>query len=272
MYLCYYPIPGAERNYPFFVEGIGIQEHQYHMTRSYDYPYYQLFFCTEGEGVVLYHGKEYVVYPNSVFLLPGNDKHEYYPTTDKWTIYWLSFGGFAIDSTLREMNLSTFEVYYNVDLSPIQDKFHAIYQVLSSDPIYGGSLASAALYDYIMEFNRIAHNIIPLSSAKTQGQILPAIDYISLHFRSNITLAQLALETNMSEQHLCRCFKKHLAFRPMEYVTQRRIQVAKVLLLYTKRTIEDIAEEIGFRDGNYFSTVFRKYEQISPSLYRKKGI
>ena len=55
----------------------------------------------------------------------------------------------------------------------------------------------------------------------------------------------------------------------MEYIAKRRIQAAKELLTGTDRTIEDIAAETGFCTSSYFCKLFKKYEGITPTHFRK---
>lgn len=55
-----------------------------------------------------------------------------------------------------------------------------------------------------------------------------------------------------------------------EYVTRRRIQRAKELLMTTNLPINDIAEESGYKTAKYFIKIFRELEGMTPSAYRKK--
>ena len=55
----------------------------------------------------------------------------------------------------------------------------------------------------------------------------------------------------------------------MEYIAKRRIQAAKELLTGTDMTIEDIAAETGFCTSSYFCKLFKKYEGITPTHFRK---
>lgn len=96
-----------------------------------------------------------------------------------------------------------------------------------------------------------------------------AVRYINEHFSEDITLGALAALSNISEQHFCRLFKARFGLRPMEYVALRRISHAKSLLETTDESIARIGKLSGYPDPNYFGIVFRRYEGVSPSLYRK---
>ena len=55
----------------------------------------------------------------------------------------------------------------------------------------------------------------------------------------------------------------------VEYLTEVRIQAAQELLSGTRESIDEIAEIVGFADSKYFTKVFKKCTNISPSMYRK---
>ena len=56
----------------------------------------------------------------------------------------------------------------------------------------------------------------------------------------------------------------------VEHLTKLRLEKAKELLAYTDLDIREIAEKVGFRNANYFSRVFKKHKQMTPSAYRAK--
>lgn len=84
-----------------------------------------------------------------------------------------------------------------------------------------------------------------------------------------IELTDLCDIMKVTPQYLCRVFKNSLGIRPLEYITKKRIQMAKQLLVMDPRSIKDIAEAVGYANSGYFCTVFKKYEGISPGEYQK---
>ena len=101
--------------------------------------------------------------------------------------------------------------------------------------------------------------------------VLSLDDEIEENFRKDFSVAVLAEITGISQQYLCRIFKQTMNIRPNEYITCRRLQEAKRLLAETDIPVHEICGKSGFTDAGYFSTVFRKYENISPIEYRRKN-
>ncbi len=56
----------------------------------------------------------------------------------------------------------------------------------------------------------------------------------------------------------------------MEYLAKKRISEAKILLINTGESIGYVSSAVGYGDQNYFGMVFKKYEGITPSDYRKQ--
>ena len=96
-----------------------------------------------------------------------------------------------------------------------------------------------------------------------------AADYISKHFKENITLSKIAKLSCMSDSYFSRRFKKVTGFGFKEYLNAVRIRHACDLLLATHKTITQIASDCGYMDSNYFGDAFHKVKHMSPSQYRK---
>ncbi len=102
-------------------------------------------------------------------------------------------------------------------------------------------------------------------------KIKSALDYINTSFISpDISVSNLADLVGYSEAYFRRIFIKIIGKKPLEYINELRINLARELLLSDYYTIEMISEKCGFTDTKYFSTFFKKQTGYSPSEYRKK--
>jgi YesN/AraC family two-component response regulator len=96
-----------------------------------------------------------------------------------------------------------------------------------------------------------------------------AVNYIESNYSKDIALQDIAGEVNITKQHLCRIFKNHVGITPNEYIAKKRIQEAKALLLCSEMTIMEIANEVGYQNNNYFTIIFKKFEGVTPSIFRQ---
>jgi AraC-like DNA-binding protein/mannose-6-phosphate isomerase-like protein (cupin superfamily) len=105
-----------------------------------------------------------------------------------------------------------------------------------------------------------------LNSYKCKKTLL----YIEENYKRPISLTEISNHIGYSKEHFCRFFKKNFRVPFFTYLNQMRIKKAEYLLLNTKLKIIDVALETGFEDPNYFTTVFKKETNCTPSHYRTK--
>jgi len=84
-----------------------------------------------------------------------------------------------------------------------------------------------------------------------------------------MTVADLASEARLSPFHFARAFKHSVGTSPHRYVTERRIERAKSLLLDGDLPICRVAQESGFTSQQHFTGVFRRFTGAPPATYRR---
>lgn len=101
--------------------------------------------------------------------------------------------------------------------------------------------------------------------------IQSSLKAIHQKFAEKISLSAIANEVHTNPTYLSRKFHEEVGVSFSEYLIQYRIHVAKRFLIINPNwTISDVAENSGFSSQNYFSTLFRKIEGISPTDFREK--
>ena len=110
---------------------------------------------------------------------------------------------------------------------------------------------------------------MPRKSVEASPIIIAAKAYIEKHIAEEISVADIAHELKISVYYLAHLFKSNTGITVTEFKNEYRLTKAKRLLVSTKRSIADIASEVGFCNSSYFAEVFAKNESIPPSEYRK---
>ena len=93
--------------------------------------------------------------------------------------------------------------------------------------------------------------------------------YIDSDLSCDLSLKTLAELQNINASYLSTLFKRETGQTLTDFVNQRRVQLALHLLSTTKLQIQTIAQHCGIPDINYFSKIFKKYTQMTPTEYRK---
>ena len=86
------------------------------------------------------------------------------------------------------------------------------------------------------------------------------------------TLSDMAKLSGYSESRFSALYKEYYGISPINDLLNRRLDRAKLFLLYGNMQMSEIAEEVGFSSLFYFSKQFKLREGISPSEFRQKGI
>lgn len=94
--------------------------------------------------------------------------------------------------------------------------------------------------------------------------------YIAEHYRENIDRDTIAAIAFITPNYLSKCFRSEVGMNMREYINQLRIKESKRRLLSTDFSIGRIANDVGFENISYFSTVFRKQCGMSPADWRNR--
>ena len=96
--------------------------------------------------------------------------------------------------------------------------------------------------------------------------------YIAQHYREDISLQDVAGSMDYSDAYFCKIFKQCFGKSFLVYLTEYRVEKAKVLLADMTINIKDVSAEVGYRDSNYFARVFKRSEGITPTEYRLRAL
>lgn len=91
---------------------------------------------------------------------------------------------------------------------------------------------------------------------------------ISKDFHKPLTLETLGAQFYLNGAYLCQLFRKEVGISFVEYLTNVRLEKAK-LLLEEGESIASVGEKVGYSNYRYFSQVFKKKIGMTPSKYRE---
>ena len=110
------------------------------------------------------------------------------------------------------------------------------------------------------------------SQKRYAGLIEQAKEYINLKFAmSDLSLDQVASTVNLSPNYFSSLFNQETGMTFIEYLTDIRMEKAKDYLRCSGKKITDIGYLVGYLDSHYFSYIFKKTQNCTPSEYRLQG-
>jgi AraC family transcriptional regulator len=87
-----------------------------------------------------------------------------------------------------------------------------------------------------------------------------------------IRSSDLATALRLTPCHFSRVFRTSFGESPLQYITKRRIERAKRLMLSTNSPLSQIAFDCGFADQAHFSRLFRRVAGDSPQAWRRSYV
>lgn len=100
--------------------------------------------------------------------------------------------------------------------------------------------------------------------------VLKARQYIDGHYQYSCSLQTVAEHVHVTPNYLSNLFKKETGISFTHYVSQLRIEKAKLLLRSTSYRMTEIAGQVGFDNSSYFTVVFKQMTGQSPREFRKQ--
>ena len=108
-------------------------------------------------------------------------------------------------------------------------------------------------------------------SADVGGLLREALAYIEAHYTEEaLSLNTVAEAINVSPGYFSSLFSQKMQMTYVEYVTGRRMERARQLLAGTGMHTAEVAALTGYRDPNYFRSVFKKMTGCTPKEYRSR--
>lgn len=135
----------------------------------------------------------------------------------------------------------------------------------------GSSFGSLALFmEVVLKIARLGGYEIP--EQRMRFLIGDAVSYINRNYNQTIAVNDLCKVAHMSRRNFFRRFRREVGCSPVDYQMKIRLHHASEMLLYTDRNINEIAQDCGFYDSNFFCRKFRENFSITPRRFRLRGV
>ncbi|SFE40779.1 AraC-type DNA-binding protein [Paenibacillus algorifonticola] len=107
------------------------------------------------------------------------------------------------------------------------------------------------------------------SSSDAKLAVQESIAYMVQHYREEMTVEQLSKMSGVARWQYSALFQTLTGKKPLDYLTELRLNRAKELLLLTDDPLREIARQAGFKDEYYFARRFRHAMGLTPKQYAK---
>jgi len=99
----------------------------------------------------------------------------------------------------------------------------------------------------------------------------PLWEVMEANYTFNLTIDEFARIAERSTATFKREFREYYHTSPGKWLTQKRLEHAKLMIETTNSLVSEIAYDSGFENLSHFSRVFKENYGLTPSAYRKKS-
>jgi AraC-like DNA-binding protein len=235
-------------------------------------------------------GVDFEVRPGNVLLLlPGQVHQGYKICEEDVSFYWFHFLADETYEVFDEEELAgklamlnkpdspknVSDVYIPLFFAPLRiERVNILFQQLQhvvNSNYYTQQAANYITTSLLIELSEQMISDYYISPKMSQGDwnISEIIEWIRIHALDDISVSDIAGKFVYNKDYLSRFFKKKTGFNLQEYIHLMKISKAKDMLTRSTRSIKYISDKIGIHDEKYFMRLFKKYENMTPTEYRK---
>jgi AraC-like DNA-binding protein len=239
------------------------------------YEYSEFLLIVNGEGSFQIDGERYETGCGHLLCYNRSIWHEEKSISDTFHAMYIGFKGLQLRSFppdfFLERDLAPI-IELKEHFMPIKQLFHEAIMEFKSQSPESITLADQLLGALMCHLSRLVHYEKNDKFKKNTGYdaVLIAKRYIEEHYQTNIDLNTLAKLSHITPYHFSHLFKQETGISPIQHLINYRMELSKQYLVTTQRSMEKIAELVGYKSETYFHNIFKKVTGMSPGQYRSE--
>ncbi|MFP4662155.1 MAG: response regulator [Halanaerobiales bacterium] len=152
----------------------------------------------------------------------------------------------------------------------INDMGGAIENIIKKHNLYETNIVNLnLLQNRLIAFSRECGNYIA-ELKQSSGIINKVKCYIKNNYSNNLRLKDIARDFYINSAYLGQLFKKETGMNFSQYLNEIRIEKARKLLERTDLHIYQIANQVGYKNSDYFIIKFKEIEKCTPMEYKSR--
>ena len=253
-------------------------------------PFTRLYYVTEGSAQIELPDGIYTLSPKHMYFIPAFTIHtnicksnfvhyylhiyeDHYSDND-----WLDHWKFPVEIEATDLDLALFkrlcEINPHMTLQKSDPTTYDNNPTLMQNLIKNRQRAfcdkvesRGIVFQLLSRFFKQGQSKIEMEDNRIAKTVL----YIRKHLNEVIELEKLAEISCLSKDHFIRLFKKELGTTPLQYINQKKIEKAQLLLITEELAVKEIAFQLAFEDYSYFNRLLAQL-QISVAYFCSIGL
>lgn len=203
-----------------------------------------------------------------LFVPMGAMRNALHTTREAHDMYVAHFHYTGMGEGLPVLSQPNCQVTRQPGFEYIRQRFSLLTQYWLRNSVYSDTLCHGILLEMLAILNEVSDS--GATPNKADDIVMQLKDYILQHYRSTITMSQLAAFVERTPNHVSTVFRQTTGQTITDYIQQIRISAACDLLAASQMSISEISDFLGFCEQSYFYKVFKKVTGTMPSAYVKE--
>lgn len=251
-------------------------------------PFTRLYWVEDGAAKIVLPSGIYDLTPNHLYLIPSFTLHSYV-CDGYFSLYYIHI----YEEQSETLSLIE-QLHFPVEVDATDTDVLLVKRLLKINPNRALKLYDPSFYDnsqtllrnisenqqlpyyLIIETKGILQQLFSrfLKTAEmrleiTDNRLLKVLRYIRKNINKTITIGQLSDLCFLTDDHFIKLFKKEMKCTPIQYINQKKIERAQVMLIIDDLPIKEIAYNLAFNNISYFNKLFKSVTGLTPSEYKK---
>ena len=221
-------------------------------------------YVEQGTGYVEIDNEKFTVNAGDVYFLYPNTKQRYYSDKNHpLKKYWVNFMGDDIFNILDALKIKGIHHFPKCNLMGHFIQLYSLDEVFISSTDFA-YFAYSTIVSMLIEMKKSLVN-----QTETDDVAYRIKEIIDTHISENIKVLDICDELMLSKTFVIKAFKDKYHVTPNQYKLNRKMEIARNMLINENISIKQIAISLGFIDQYHFSNSFKKHHKMYPSEYRK---
>ncbi|MBD2865490.1 helix-turn-helix transcriptional regulator [Paenibacillus oceani] len=248
----------------------------------------EILYVYEGSGHVILDDRFYAVSPRTLLLFKPFQLHYIHmdiPPKYSSTLFKVSpafmdrcalYFPRCFDMVSDFLNRSDRRQIFRLNGSQhdqLEERFRSLDGVLRASPrnLHEEAVILFALHffiDFMTQMAPTADAGKPIKPLRKSQRVNEVLKWVDAHYKERFTLEKLADDLHFSATYISKLFRQQIGKSISEYVTEKRLEQARILLQTESLSVEEIGEETGFNSPSYFIRMFKQKFGVPPHQYR----
>ncbi|MDF2941876.1 MAG: transcriptional regulator, AraC family [Herbinix sp.] len=251
-----------------------------------------LILVKEGILFITQAGVNYEVHPNQYIFLYANEEHYgFSQSPGKLSYLWahfalpekammlqkeqLLFKDIGSGELMEGIPKDIYIMPEHGDISLVRKVpllFNQLLDLAKHDQIYSKYITNYAVSLLVMEISQEFYDKYNKDNQNLPTGVSKIMEWIRSNYFLPLTVASIANEFGYNPDYLSTLFKKSTNNTLINYINKTRVDTAKSLIVTYDISVKEAAYSCGFTDEKYFMKTFKKFENMTPSQYKKAFI